>query len=239
MTAYDCDRGRARLYMQRCNMEIVKAAAVARQGASLVAGARAPAGMGQTAKQLEVLRERRVGDGEALVTPLGHLTAVRVVPRVLAVLDRNDPRRQAAEMLGVAFERIGAVQGAAIGGNDTKRNNSDGGVTTRVKHAARLRLIEAAANLWPVDRRHGHVFKGRELVVMQVERKCGGRKEIRAFPLLLAICVDGMDLADILRAHGWSVQSKYTRPLGIAVLHLLGKIADNVGIDGEGGLRRS
>ena len=238
MTAFDCDRGRAALCLERVNMAIVQGAAVARQGVSVVAGARAPAGMARSAKRLVVLKERTAA-GVDTVTPVGHVTAVRAVPRVLAGLDRNDPRRQAAEMLAAAHEQIGAVAGSQIGGGDTSGEKSDGGATTRIKHAERLRMMEAAANLWAVDRRHGTVARGLDLVVMPVRRGGGTRREIRAFPLLIAVCVDGLDLADILRAHGWAVHSKHSRPLGVAVLFLLARIADIVTGGDGGGARRA
>ena len=60
---------------------------------------------------------------------------------------------------------------------------------------------------------------------MPIKRKRGNRQEIKTFPLLVALCVEGQDLADILRAHGWNVHSKHTRPLGVAAPYILGKIA--------------
>lgn len=225
------ERGRAASYIHRLNMAIVHHCARQRQRHGNGEGARSPIGMAATPTRLETIVEASPAGGSVPVTPLGYLTAVRAMPRILAALPRSDPRRQAADMLAVAYERIGSVQGGTAEGGDTKGGQSDGGVTTRVKHAERLRLIEAAANFWPIDRQHGTVTIGRELVVMPIKRKRGNRQEIKAFPLLVALCVDGQDLADILRANGWTVHSKHSRPLGIAALHILGRIADAVASD--------
>ena len=83
-------------------------------------GARGPVGMAAAPARLEAIKEARPGGGVAPVTPLGYLTTVRALPRVLAALPRNDPRRQAADMLAGAYERIGAVQGGTVEGGDTK-----------------------------------------------------------------------------------------------------------------------
>jgi len=52
-----------------------------------------------------------------------------------------------------------------------RRKPSDGGAAARVKHVERLRIIEAAAHFWPIDRRDGRVTEQRELVVMPIKCK--------------------------------------------------------------------
>ena len=169
------ERGRAALYVHNLNMAIVAQCARARQrhGEGEGARARRHGSRPRTPRSDQDSLARR---GAALVTPLGYLTAVRALPRVLAALPRTDPRRQAADMLAGAYERIGSVQGGTAEGGDTKGGQSDGGVTTRVKHAERLRMIEAAANFWPIDRRDGRITRGRALVVMPIKRKRGNRQ---------------------------------------------------------------
>lgn len=54
-----------------------------------------------------------------------------------------------------AAECMGAVKGADGQGADSSGGNSVGGATSKVMHAARLRMSEALANGWPTDRRHG------------------------------------------------------------------------------------
>ncbi|MDF0602136.1 hypothetical protein P1J78_15460 [Psychromarinibacter sp. C21-152] len=178
--------------------------------------------------ELAELSERR-SNGQERITPLGYRTARRALPRVLAALPETDHRRIAAELVGNSVERIGAVKGASLEGTDSKGGQSDGGATTRSKHAARLHLVEAVANGWTVDTATGRIRRGPERVVFEVQRRIGERQEINAFPLLLAVCVHGRDLQDILRAHGWSVQSKYTRALGQNVLDMLDRVSVRLG----------
>lgn len=233
--AINSDLARAKSWLRPVTAAIIAGAAGRRQGhaACLTApalatasGDRAPAALAAPAVTLYAIAERRAGGKVERITPLGYRTAVRAGPRLLAGLDRGDPRARAAALLGDAVERIGSVGAGDLQGGDTKGGASDGGVTTRIKHAARLRLIEAAANGWPVDRRHGGVTRAAPRVLMAIRRQRGARREIRAFDALMALCVEGLDMADILAAHGWSVHSKHTAALGEALLSVLDDIAD-------------
>lgn len=242
------DRGRAGLYLAGRNAAIIGGMAAKRQRIGAGDGERAPGGMGAGAVSLsclsdavpgtEVIVRRPSGDrlqvvaGVVQVTTPGARTAVRNVARILAVLSTDDPRRRAADLFAGSYERIGAAGGGGGEGSAAKGGNSDGGVTTRIKHAERLRMIEARVNGWAVDPRHGRVVRGPERValpVTRVHRSAPDRKEIKAFPLLVSICVDGHDMAQILEAHGWKAHSDVTRKLIAVAWEILDDIADAVG----------
>ncbi len=217
-------RGRAASYMARVNMEIVKAAAARRQGHDQDNGARLPAALAGAPVRLEVIK----GQGtNQRVTPLGYKTAKRALPPILARLAPSDPRLAAATMLADAVERVGAVKVSDLGGADSNGLPSDGGATTRIKHAARLRLIEAKANRWPVTIRHGP-RKGLARVLMAPKRASGQRHKILAFDALVAVCVDGASVDAILRAHGWSAQAFNRTPLRDAILGALDDVAEGL-----------
>ena len=229
LSAVNADRGRAARYLSRVNFEIVKAAAISRQREGAGNGARLPASLaGAPVKLVRV----KADDGERL-TPLGYLTARRAPPRLLADLAGNDPRCEAARMLADAFEKVGSVKGADLAGTDSKGAQSDGGATTRVKHAARLRLIRHLANGWPVDRRHGPLrqpYGLRSRVALAVKRGGSKRQQIMAFDALVSVCVDGDDLTSILRRHGWSAQAFNRNPLRDALLATLADVAAGLGL---------
>ncbi len=222
----DIGGGRAALYLQRVNLEIIKAAARRRQQHGAGEGARAPLGLGHRPVTLGAIKDAKGGR----VTPLGYKTARRALPSILARLPDADPRRRVADALASAFERVGAIGGGDLQGGDTKAGVSDGGVTTKIKHAARLRVIEAAVNGWGTDPLLGGIKRGPDRVVMAVQRKRGDRQDIKVFPLLVALCVEGLDLAAILRRHGWSTGSKHTIPLGQAALSILDDAATSLGM---------
>jgi len=222
------DVSRAAGYLARVNMEIVKAAAARRQGRGFGQGERpAPSLASPPVRLVEIGGDRPASER---VTPLGRKTAIRRLPHVLASLPAADPRRRAAMMLADTMERVGSVRGQDLAGADSKGVISDGGATTRVKHAARLRIIEALANGWPVDRRHGRVTRGPARVLMRVQRANGKRQEIQAFPALLAVCVFGLELSDLLARHGWSVQNYNLGPLSSGRRQVLDDVAEALGI---------
>lgn len=229
MQAVNWEQGRAAQYLAAVNIGIVKSAAVRRMAQGRGDGARPPASIAGPRVHLV----RVSGADKDPATPAGYQTAVRAAPRVLAALKANDPRRTVATLLADAFERVGSIKGADLAGTDSKGGLSDGGATTRVKHAARLRLIEYLANGWPVDRASGPVRGGRvwaPRLALEVQRRGGKRQDIQAFDAVVAVCVEGMDLAEILRRHGWSVQAHNRDPLRAAVLATLGDVADGLGL---------
>lgn len=213
------------LALCHANLAIIQAAAARRQGHGVSDGGRSPVALGAGRVHLRRLSERAPDGRIEPVTPLGFRTAVRALPRVLSALEESDPRRQAATFLADAVERVGAVKGVDWSAGDTKGGQSDGGVTTKIKHAHRLRLIEAAANGWPIDQRHGSVVRGAPALAMEVRRRRGSISEIKAFDLVVAVCVEGHDLAKVLSDHGWSVHSKHTAALGAALLDVLDRVA--------------
>lgn len=223
------DRGRAGLYLAGRNAAIIRTAAARRQRAGAGLGERSPLGMAARPVALERVMERGRGGGAGAMTLPGHKTAVRAPARALAVLPVNDPRRRAADLIAGAYERIGSVAGSCGEGGDTSGGQSDGGATTRIKHAERIRLIEAVANGWSIDRRHGRVARGPERVALPVQRRVPGRLQIKAFPLLVALCVEGRDMAQILVAHGWTVHSKHSRKLIAVAWEMLDDIAEALG----------
>jgi len=222
------DHRRARLYLQSINFEIIKAAALHRQAHGRGNGARAPAAMAARPVRVQVLSEGRKGENQQLVTPLGYRTAVRALPPILARLDASDPRRRAAEALATAAEKIGAIGNGGFDGGAPSGAVSDGGVTTRIKHATRLRLIEALTNGWTCDAR-GKIQRGPARVILQVQRQGRARQNIKAFDALALICVEGADLGTILRKYGWSVKTQHTRALGQGVLEILDDLAGALG----------
>lgn len=219
-------QGRAATYLARVNIEIVKAAAARRQGQGRGNGARLPAALAGAPVRLAVVP----GPGATTrMTPLGYTTAKRALPPILARLAACDPRLVVADMLADAVERVGSVRGGDLVGSDSSAGVSDGGATTRVKHAARLRLINALANRWPVDRRHGPT-RGVPRVLMAPKRCTARRHKILAFDALVAVCVDGASVDAILRAHGWSAQAFNRAPLRDALLEALGDVATGLGL---------
>jgi hypothetical protein len=224
------EQARASLYLGKINFMLIKAVAARRQGIGRKAdGARLPAAMAGGPVTLQTIT-RPLPNGKAeLITPLGHKTAVRALPRLLSGLDPADPRLAAARMLVDAVEKVGSIKGADLGGTDSKGGVSDGGATTRIKHAARLRVIEARANGWPIGRT-GRIQRGAPRVLLAVQRKRGNRQQILAYPSLVGICVDGLPLDEILRRHGWATHSAHRKDLSASLLLVLDDVAAALGL---------
>jgi len=223
------DRGRAGLYLATRNAAIITRMGAKRQGIGAGSGERAPLGMAARPVALHRLTERTDSGATLPKTAPGTQTAIRNSARALAVLASDDPRRIAADLVAGSYEQIGAAGGGRGGGGDTSGGVSDGGVTTRIKHVERIRLIEALANGWAVDPVHGRVKRGPERVALTVQRKRPGRLDIKAFRMLILLCVEGRDMAQILTAHGWNVHSKHSRVLIAAAWQILDDIAEALG----------
>ena len=230
MLTHNPDQGRARALVETLNRRLITEAARRRQGPGRAEGARAPLGLAQPRRVLVEITGRDRQGRPHQVTPLGYKTAVRALPPVLAGLEASDPRRHAADMLADAAERVSGASGAGLEGGAVKDGVSDGGATTRVKWAARLRLAEAGANGWPVDRRFGVLGKGPERVALPVTRKGRKRQEIKAWPLVWAVAVEARDMAQICAAHGWSLDSGNRRKLTEATLEILDNVAEALGL---------
>lgn len=250
-TPIDRERALARAALAKINIGIIAAAGARRQGhGDRHAGARAPAGLGAAPVGLHTLEDRRPdpsGDGAAdrerparpdeLVTPLGHKTALRRVPRALARLGRRDARYLAALAYLDARERIGAVAGQNMqssGGGGI----SDGGAVARTEIAALLRRIEAAINgrKWQGKSADALAFaeaNAAPLFVLKASRKRRDLKPITARALVDGIIIEGLTAKDILAAHGWSVQSCYVKRLNALFLELLEVMIDPIAAGGH------
>jgi hypothetical protein len=240
----DVDQGRAALFLERANVAIIKHAAARRQGhrARDGEGGRAPIALGRAPVATTVIVERSAGavavvDGLATVgtvvkplTAFGERTAVRALARPLMGVEASHPGMRAAEMIALSFERLEGVGGGSGEGSAHSGQQSDGGVTTKIKHVQRVRIIEAVANQWAIDPVHGRVDRGVERCLLAATRSTGNRLPIKAFYLLVAVCVEGQDLADILRAKGWRADSRYTKILMVELWFMLGQIADELGL---------
>lgn len=223
---------RARLYLEHITRAIIAHAATRRQRIGQGEGARPPASLAAPRVQLQTLQRALPGGKVEPITPLGYQTATRALPPILAALPATDRRRIAADLIATACERIGAVKGCSPdggGGGAHSAGANDGGATTRVKHAARLRVVEALANGWPADPLHGGFRKGGEKIILAVGRPTEKRRNITAMGLLRGVCVEGQDMREILRAHGWSEQSRCTRVLVAATLEMLERIGAGLG----------
>lgn len=228
---YDLDQRRAALYLSRANMEIVKAAGSRRQGdTSKIDGKRLPPSIAGPRVSLEVISERAAEGREVRVTPIGYKTARRELPGLMARLPKTDRRRQAVQVLADAVERVGAVAGASWDGGSCAHSGGapDGGATTRIKHASRLRMIEAYANGWSIER-GGRIVRKADRVVAAVQRRTGKRQDIKAFPAILALCVDGASASQILRRHHWPVKSRYQKVIIEGVFAVLDDVAEGLG----------
>lgn len=245
--AANVDQGRAALFLQLGNAAIIKHAATRRQGhrARDGDGARAPIALGRAPMVTQVITEavprlifdvfdvdgkHKVVNILTVKTTPGQRTAVRVVARPLMGVDASHPGMCAADMIACSFERLTAVGGGGGEGGAHSGQQSDGGVTTKIKHVQRVRIIEAVANQWAIDPVHGRVDRGVERCLLAATRSTGNRLPIMAFHLLVAVCVDGQDLADILRAKGWRADSRYTKILMVELWFMLGQIADQLGL---------
>lgn len=240
---YCNDQARARRQVEQITRAVLAAAADRRQGIGRSKGERSPAGLGQPRRALVSIEDRQFvevqnphGRGmvrmetHELLTPLGHKTARGALPPVLRALDEVDPRLAAALMFAGTVERIGAVKGADPAGGDIKGGASDGGVTTKIKHVSRFHAVRDAVNGWVFDEELGRVVRGRERVVLKVKRQRGSAKDITAFDLLWAVCVEGQDMLEILRGRGWSGHSAQRKELAAALLDLLDCVRSSLGV---------
>lgn len=225
------DHQRAAAYLARANLEIIKGAGARRQGYwSRAAGSRAPSALAGGAVRLEVLSEAAPGGSTRALTAAGYKTARRVQAGLASRLPPGDRRALVIEQIICAVERVGALSNVALEGGGCAHSGgvNDGGVTTRIKHAARYRRLEAYANGWPILA-SGKVITGAERVLLPVQRRTGQRQEIKAFAALLGLCVEAVSAAQLLRRHHWPVKSRSQKQLIEGVLATLDQIADCLG----------
>jgi hypothetical protein len=228
----DREMALATAYAERLNFGILKGLALRRAKVGVGAGERPPAAPARPEHMLTELEERDENGKLQSVTAIGHRTAVRRMPAVLAKLDQADPLRVAAEMYATAAEKIGSVAGASIDGSPQGGGGgtSDGGATTRIQFATILRQVEGAANGWQRAPVTGNYIRGAELVVLAPSNKRGDRAAITAMGLLKAVCLDGSDMRAILHNAGWSAQARDVRKLTEVAEDLLELVAQGLGI---------
>lgn len=219
--------GQIRRALELINIQIIHSAAKRRQRHGDGEGARAPAALARAPVVAQVITQPAPGGRTVPITPLGYKTArTSSLPPLIAALDERDPRRMVVPMVVHAVERVGSLAPGDPAGGDIKGGVSDGGATTRVKHAERLRRVVTAANRWP----EGTPTNADPRVIMDVQRKGRKRKKITAVAALVAVVVDGKNMGEVLARHGWSTHSKHRKALALEVLAVLDDVAEALGI---------
>jgi len=230
--ANGADLAKARLFLQGVNCRLIMRSARRRAGVGQGEGARGPVAPARRPVDLVEITHRAPNGRVEQVTPLGWKTARGALPPVLACLDTDHPRMIAANGFAVICERIGAIRGAdleASGGGNTSFGVSDGGATTKARHAEALWQIRGAVNGWQCARPSGRYIKGPDLVALAPANKRGNRQAIKAFDLIERVCVYGQDMKAILEAHGWSSHNKHRKILREKIYELLDLIATETG----------
>lgn len=223
------DFARARALVEKKGRLIIAHAAWRRQKCGEGLGARAALGLAAPPAHLTEIAHPRAGDaGPERITPLGYQTAARKMPRVLSRLDRNDPRRLAANRYAHLVETLHAVKGNDPAGAAVTGRPSDGGAVTRTEIARALRKVEAAVNGWPVFK-DGRIKRGAELEIMRPPRVPDGQMPIRAKAFLDMVVLEAFDMATILERHGWFANTRNRKHLNSKALELLDEIAEVLG----------
>jgi hypothetical protein len=190
----------ARRVAERVNVALILARGARRALIGVNGGERSPAGPARKPvefcepKGTDLSRNTFGGTEEtfALLVPGMRATRQRV-PAILRRMAEREPRRLAAEAYAYAVEQLGSVAGASAEGGkaDGGPASNDGGVTTRIRHAATVSTVEGALM--------------RAGVALSANAQGGGfRKPITARALMDAVCLDGSDMKAVLRDAGWS-----------------------------------
>lgn len=201
------------------DLQLARAALAQRVGGT-APGARAPIGPARAPVELVELVEPR-GDGVVeRVTPLGYRTARVALPRVLAELPPFDARRAAAVRYLTLHERVGSMPCAGLAAGGSGRVG-DGGAVWRIDLARELRAMQRQLGglALPVVRDTG----------ARGGAQRGERRPVRLRVAVDAVCLDGMGLTAVLRAHGWATSGAAVAALRLAVLDALGRMADQGG----------
>jgi len=218
-----------RALIEGINIAIIARRAARRAGVGQGDGARPVPGL---AARPVVLSEiaAETGRFDEPATPPGYRTARRREPMLLARLPEKDTRRIAARIFADTCEKIGASSCAAIEGSISSAGIPDGGATTKIKHAQRLAAsLKAIRHLVRTEGEKGGIA-WRPRVVLPLGRPSPKRHEIKALDLLVAVAIEGRDIAEILRRAGWSKQAHTTRLLGAAALLMLDDLAECYGL---------
>jgi hypothetical protein len=202
---------------QALNIRLIGTLAARRVGEGRGEGARATAGAARPRMDLTEITENRVDGKAERVTPLGRKTARIRLPKVLQRLDRCDPKRLASDAFEHASEKIGSVaaSSAEAAKLDGGAGSTDGGASTRVRHATTIRKVEAALG------------KGNAL---EPKNARGNRRPITALKLVESVVLDHMDMKAILVGHGWSGHRREIGQLMTITEEMLEKMAVALGI---------
>jgi hypothetical protein len=215
----------ARLRAERINMHVIATYAARRAMVGVDGGERSPAGAARPAVELvritEALPAQTIGGKPRVVevTRSGFKTARKRLPAVLARLDERDAKRVAASRYAYAAEKVGSVAGASAEGGKTDGGapSNDGGVTTRILHAATLRAVE-------------RVLADVGVALVPSARGGGHRKAITARALMDAVCIGSLDMKAILVVAGWSGQRRDVAKLNAAADVCLERMACALGL---------
>jgi hypothetical protein len=200
---------RARIAVEGWLVEVQKAKARASQGIGQGEGARSPAGPAQRPVALEEISEEQAGETVARVTPLGYRTAVRL-PKAIRSLSVKDGRRWAAQRYAHVHELIGAVPVSGMEPGGGSLRVSDGGAVFRVGLVEELRGFQFAI--------------GTEACLVPRSRR-GRRRQITVRVLVDMVCLSGLEIRDVLKAHGWGRQARYVAHLTDGLLDALDRMA--------------
>lgn len=215
----------ARARAERINFHIIAALAAKRAGIGEGMGERAPVGAARAPVDLVTVKDVVRGPcggvvSETGLTPIGYRTARRRLPLVLSRMSEDDPRRRAADMFAHASEKVGSVAGASAEGAKTDGGaaTNDGGVTTRIAHAAKIAAV-------------GEVLDAAGVVLRPKARGgSGNRRAITARELVEGVCLEGSDLKAILTRAGWSGQRRDVAALGARAELILEGMARALGL---------
>lgn len=177
------------------------------QAAGTAKGARLPAGPARRRVELVKITEAR---GRERRTPIGYRTARVALPHVLASLEETDPRRIAALRYATLVERIGAMPVSTWDAPGGGVRASDGGASWRVAMAQELRRCLACAP---------------EAVIIAPRTK-GARRAVTVRAAVDGVCLLGLEVKGVLRAHGWSPWGEPVRQVTDAVLVALSAMAE-------------
>lgn len=222
----------ARLLAERGNIRIINALAARRAREGVKMGERPAPGAARAAMVLVDIKEAapltaaqiqgNLAPDMVDVTRPGFRTARTRTPAILSRLGASDPRRHAADAYAVAAEKIGAMAGqmsaALAGAVDGGAATNDGGVTTRLHHAATLRIAKVVTDS------HG--------ITLAVRRASphAPRQNISAGHLMRSICIEGHDMARILHDAGWAGKDHHVAHLMDAALEILEDLARAFGL---------
>lgn len=208
----DVRMGRARMMADRLTRQIILGRAARNAGHGSDDGARSPAGPARPPVDTVVVTEE-LGDGtKELRTPLGMKTARLRLPRVLRLLPDEDGRRLVALRYVTLQELVDAPNVCAdLNSAGATGKISDGGATYRVGLAEELRAYQ-----WAIG----------SGVALAPKSRRGRRRPVTDRTVVDLICLGGVDLSGVLRAHGWGLRASFRHHLEARLLAALDRMRD-------------